>query len=573
MISNFRHLCMFSKFNIKSIIIFTCFFVLQASIGITQNSMVGDGFGGRLWYNPSNYTVGSYSAYSICYDICGSGETQLYGWGANYSNQLGLGFTNPGTPTPTPIPNTNGVRYYSTGYIMGAIKNDNTGWAWGNAISGNPIQVITDAKFLDASAGTISFVKNNGTVWSIGSNYSGNFGDGTITFSPIIPVQMQNMNNAVRVANNGYATIILLNDSTLMSVGTDAGSGALGLGLSISSTYSPLPIPGLPKIVDIKSHAMGTIALTSDGEVYFWGINPSSWATFYTPTIVPNLNNIVAISGCDDGYHFMALDSNKNCYAWGDNSMGQCGVSNSLYPTINSPIIVETNVIDIMAGETFSYLVKANGTLWASGASNGYSIWLNLSDFQRNQFTQLDPSQLPGACELVGINASTTSCTDSIGGSITITNYGGQSPYQYSIGSTFQSSNVFNDLSAGTYTITVQDANGCEYSSTAIVDGNNCQLSPPEEEGFITFPNVFSPNADSENENFYFPNEGLTEINCKIYDRWGLLIYEWNNVNGSWNGKNTNGKDCPEGTYYYIVSYKLFDGELKSNHGHVTLIK
>jgi hypothetical protein len=53
--------------------------------------MVGDGFGGRLWYNPTNYTVGSYSAYSLCYDICGTGETQLYGWGANGYNQLGLG--------------------------------------------------------------------------------------------------------------------------------------------------------------------------------------------------------------------------------------------------------------------------------------------------------------------------------------------------------------------------------------------------------------------------------------------------------------------------------------------------
>lgn len=66
---------------------------LTSNFSFAQNSMVGDGFGGRLWYNPTNYTVGSYSAYSICQDICGTGETQLYGWGDNGYNQLGLGIS------------------------------------------------------------------------------------------------------------------------------------------------------------------------------------------------------------------------------------------------------------------------------------------------------------------------------------------------------------------------------------------------------------------------------------------------------------------------------------------------
>jgi len=50
-------------------------------IGLTaQNSMVGDGFGGRLWYRPTNYTVGSYSGFSLCYsDPCDSSSNQLYG--------------------------------------------------------------------------------------------------------------------------------------------------------------------------------------------------------------------------------------------------------------------------------------------------------------------------------------------------------------------------------------------------------------------------------------------------------------------------------------------------------------
>ena len=43
----------------------------------SQNSLVGDGFGGRLWYQPYNYTVGSYSAYTICGDFK---STVWLGW-------------------------------------------------------------------------------------------------------------------------------------------------------------------------------------------------------------------------------------------------------------------------------------------------------------------------------------------------------------------------------------------------------------------------------------------------------------------------------------------------------------
>lgn len=48
-------------------------------------------------------------------------------------------------------------------------------------------------------------------------------------------------------------------------------------------------------------------------------------------------------------------------------------------------------------------------------------------------------------------------------GSITISASNGQSPYLYSInGGDFTSNSVFSNLTTGTYTLTVKDANGCE---------------------------------------------------------------------------------------------------------------
>lgn len=476
--------------------------------------MVGDGFGGRLWYTPTNYTVGSYSAYSLCFnDLCDTLNNQLYGWGDNGYNQLGLGNSITGVNLPTLIPSMSNVRFYSSGYIMGAIKNDNTGWIWGLGDTSYifPSQIINDVKFMDAGQSNISFIKTNGTVWSIGDNNQGQLGIGTISngsFSSIF--QMMNISSAVRVANNLFSTIVLLDDSTLMATGSSYSGGYLGLGNGVTQALTPLPIQGLPPIIDIKSHQKGTIALTSNGDVYFWGTDVSNNSIF-TPTLIPSLKNIVAISGGDDGYHFLALDENKNCYAWGANFSGQCGVPPPSY-SITTPILVATNVIDIMAGEYFSYIVKSDGTLWATGISkNGNSIWLNLPDIQRDTFTMLDPTQMNGCSVIVGgitCDTETNSNEESIVG---------------------------------------KDS--------------------------IYIPNVFSPNNDGFNDIFYFPNTNVTDLKCKIFNRWGQFIYEFSQVNGSWDGRTNTGTICPEGTYYFIVDYRMANSDRQTKKGFVSLLR
>ncbi len=363
---------------------------------IAQNSMVGDGFGGRLWYKPTKFSVGSYSGYTICSDSTNPQNNLLFGWGNNSTNQLGLGYNITETASPTPIPNIDSVKYFSTGYVMGAIKFNNSGWVWGMDFDQAPVQVITDVYFFDASYGNVSFVRNDGTVWSVGYNNAGNFGNGQVSTNfQFAPIQMLFVNNAVRVANKSITTCVLLEDSTLVIV----GDTYYGLGASTPFSSIPLPILNLPKIVDIKSNAIGTTALAANGDIYYWGFDISG--ENFTPIKIDSLSNIVAISGCDDGYHFFALDANKNCYAWGE-SNGQMGNAQGVPVLLNDPILVATDVIDIMAGESFSYIVKSDGTLWAVGSG---SIWLNLTNEFRNEFTQLNPEIVPGWCEIPALEA------------------------------------------------------------------------------------------------------------------------------------------------------------------------
>ena len=363
-----------------------------------QNSMVGDGFGGRLWYKPYNYTVGSYSAYTVCGD-----SNQLYGWGANHHYELGDG-SKVNTNSPVKALGMTNVRYYSTGYNMGAIKYDSTGWIWGAPISNAPKKILDSVKFLDASSQVISFVKYDGTVWSVGRNASGVFGNDSINSGVITtPRKALNINTAVRVALTRSNMAILLSNGDVWVTGSNT-SGCLGTGANQGAVEKiPVKITRLKKIVDIKGTAVNFVALDSFGNVFTWGSSAAigvGSSKQDTPVLVNTISNIVAISACDDGSNILALDDNHIAYGWGPNYAGNLGIGNSINQSY-LPVQIATDVADIMSGETFTYIVKLNGSLWAAGRSNGGSIWMNLKDTIRKTFTKIDPTIAPlNLCEL-----------------------------------------------------------------------------------------------------------------------------------------------------------------------------
>jgi gliding motility-associated-like protein len=442
--------------------------------------MIGDGFGGRLWYRPTNYGVGSYTAFSLCYtDPCDTSSTQLYGWGADNNGELGNGPNIECSDVPVPIPGMSNVRYFSTGYFMGAIKNDSTGWIWSHNTYADPTQVLDDVKFVDASNGGVVYVKYDGTVWGMGYNGSGELGDGTTTQQFSSPVQMAGVTDAVRVASGQATNYVLLADSTVLAVGSNF-AGLLGdPAITAMNTTTVAPVVGLSRIIDIKAGTWATAALDADGDVFCWGLGnyagDGPTQSDSLPDQLTTLSNIVAISACADGLHFLALDAYGNCYAWGDMNIG------SIFwaaPMLLEPVLIATNVIDIMAGELFTYLVKADGTLWASGLSSACSVWLDQPQHSSSnpqiEFIQLDPGAVASGCALQGTVAiPTTDCNGNA--TITVSHFGGQAPYLYDIGNGPQSSNVFTGLSVGTYTVNVTDANGCVTTASCTTDPNDAQ--------------------------------------------------------------------------------------------------
>jgi gliding motility-associated-like protein len=73
----------------------------------------------------------------------------------------------------------------------------------------------------------------------------------------------------------------------------------------------------------------------------------------------------------------------------------------------------------------------------------------------------------------------------------------------------------------------------------------------------LVYPDGFTPNGDNLNETYapLYICSGLSEFNMRIFNRWGELVYETNDINNGWNGK-FKGKEQAIGTYIYYIKAK-----------------
>ena len=231
------------------------------------------------------------------------------------------------------------------------------------------------------------YVKNDGTVWSVGSNANGCFGNGkTIDTITIAPEQMNGISTAVKVANSAYTTAVLLSNGNVMIAGSNLSNEFGDNSPSTVNSLTPRKIPSLKNIVDIKAIVSNIIALDKFGDVYIWG------SGFTVPQKLDGLKNVVAISGCNDGDHFLFLDANHNCYGWGSNKYHQIDSTNRPYVNLT---LVAKDVVDILAGETFSYIIKKGGKIYGIGQSLGGSLMMNLPMTKTSKLSLLEQKIAP----------------------------------------------------------------------------------------------------------------------------------------------------------------------------------
>ena len=119
---------------------------------------------------------------------------------------------------------------------------------------------------------------------------------------------------------------------------------------------------------------------------------------------------------------------------------------------------------------------------------------------------------------------------------------------------------------SGTYTVYLVASNGL------CVDTVSMRVIVNDAYSVIT-PNVFSPNDDGVNDIFTVNTKGVASLSGSIYDRWGLKIYEWETLNGGWDGRTPGGVKVAEGTYFYIVNLLDDYGKEYTERGSIMLIR
>ena len=96
------------------------------------------------------------------------------------------------------------------------------------------------------------------------------------------------------------------------------------------------------------------------------------------------------------------------------------------------------------------------------------------------------------------------------------------------------------------------------------------------EEPTLYVPTAFSPDGDGINDLFIVQANGmdLDNYNIKIYDRWGELIFESDDLYKSWDGTAKNKtKFVENGTYVWLVTVKDVNGIETQQSGTVTVIR
>jgi len=100
------------------------------------------------------------------------------------------------------------------------------------------------------------------------------------------------------------------------------------------------------------------------------------------------------------------------------------------------------------------------------------------------------------------------------------------------------------------------------------------------EQATIALPNVFTPNADANNDEFMATISGVKEIRVEMFNRWGNLIYTGSLTGLAaspsnvvlWDGKAKSGKVAEDGVYYYVVTALGYDEKEYPMQGFVHLL-
>lgn len=320
------------------------------------------------------------------------------------------------------------------------------------------------------------------------------------------------------------------------------------------------------------------------------------------PQLVSTLTNIICYGSSQGQISVMLTNANPSSvfqYLWDDpnaqTTINATNLSAGVYTlTANDQFGCELTVTDALIEPDSMYVFVehtslcqenpiAKATVFASGGSspynylwstgevneqieittsNSYSVSVTDDNNCQKQFDfNIDPFSV------IDISFATTSpsCRDNVDGRIMADVSGGYAPYQFSWSNNIDQQDLLR-VGEGTYSLNVIDENGCHFSSTTTILG--------DDQSCLYVYSAFSPNGDQNNDYWHIDNiELYPDALVEVFNRWGDRVFSTkryiNAWNGAWNG-TFNNNVLPSATYYYVIT--LHNDE-ESYVGTVTLVR
>jgi alpha-tubulin suppressor-like RCC1 family protein len=262
----------------------------------------------------------------------------LWGWGSNANGRIGVGSVGGTQQTAGQVGGDNDWFYVSSKSLhTHLLKDDGTLWALGSnahgrtgrgTISGDttsPTLVVPDNDWATVAAGLEHSlaIKTDGTLWSWGSNENYRTGQASNIGNTLVPTQIGIDNNWSKVATSEGRSLAIKTNGTLWSWGSNE-NGATGQGVTTGNTETPTQVGTDNDWLEIKAGGRVNSAIKTDGTLWSWG---------------------------------------------GGGTGGSRNIGNGVTTSISAPtkIGVDTNWSKVSVGSRHSLAIKTDGTLWSWG--------------------------------------------------------------------------------------------------------------------------------------------------------------------------------------------------------------
>lgn len=283
------------------------------------------------------------------------------------------------------------------------------------------ISDLNETVIVDISAGDLHSLAcdSNGFVWSWGSNFNGQLGNGNLSIPSMNrPFKIPTLVGCKRVSAGNYHSLVMDSLGAVFSFGSSV-NGILGIGASVSGDY-PVPqkinlfgvvamdifagklrsfivstanslygfgrnqemalgldgvenrfVPtlnaylSLYQVERVTGGPEHTLVMTKDNKLFGFGDVFETGVDTTFPYYVPNIPGGNYSQSAGGANHIFVLYENGDVYGFGDNLNGQLGIgtTNVMFVATKIPI---SNVSQMHPGGTHSLFIMHDTTLWVT---------------------------------------------------------------------------------------------------------------------------------------------------------------------------------------------------------------